>query len=671
MKEQKIRSRPKAKRRTAGAGLDLPVERSGREAEVSLRESEAHYRVPWTASPDGKTLDISKRWTELTGLSWKKTVEGGWTEAVHTEDVASAIAQWKHSVDTGELFDIEYRLRLADGSYRWVRDRAYPRLDKAGRITRWFGFVEDVHEHHITLAALHASEERFQLATGAVVGFLYDYDILANRSERFGGTQQALGFTADEIAQTSQDKEWWIARIHPDEVGRVMEDVQRYLEGDASRYTHEYRFLHKHGHYIHISDRGRIVRDAAGHPVRMLGGIMDVSEQKRLEQERERLVAELQWERSRLREIFDSARSFLAFTRGPDHILEYVNEAYYELARRRDLLGRAVFDVFPEGKATMKPIRDRVFRDGVPFEGKEIPLDWTAPDGTQHQRFVDVTLLPATGPDGTRSGIILHGVDVTQHVLARREIEWLLADTEGLSDQERKSRVAAEHATKARDEMLRVVSHELGGPLSVINIAVSGILESTSSAGPAVQENAAILKRAAEWMERLLGDLGDVASIEAGRLALAPSHETPGVLVAQAESMFEGAARSSGITLKGSVAADLPVILVDSARMLQALGNLVTNALKATKRGGSITILAATDAAGVRLTVKDTGTGIAAENLPHMFDRVWQQTHHTNSGLGLGLAIVRGIVEAHGGALQVESTPGEGTNFSFTVPAAT
>jgi PAS domain S-box-containing protein len=511
-------------------------------------------------------------------------------------------------------------------------------------------------------AALRKSEERFALATEAVVGFLYDYDVLTDSVERFGGTENALGFGMHELMGGNA---WWIARIHPDDVGAVMENVGRYMEGDATHYTHQYRFLHKAGHYVDISDHGRMVRDQTGRVIRMLGGITDISEQRRLERDREKLLAELQWERARLREIFDAGPSFFALTLGPDHVYEYVNEGYYQLAGRRDLPGRRVYDVFPEGMAQAYPsVRDRVLQDGITFEGKEMPLIVNLPDGTRSEHFLDLTFLPYTEPDGTRTGVMLHGVDVTRHVLARREIEWMLADSEGLSEAERAARVAAEKAIQARDEMLRVVSHELGGPLSVISMAVAGILQSVS-----VQENAAILKRAAEWMERLIRDLVDVTSIESGRFTLVPLPETPRALVMQALEMFEGAAHGAGVTLEAIISPDLPVLVVDPARVLQALANLVTNALKATKPGGRIKLLAERDPAGVRLTVEDTGCGISPENLPHMFDREWQQLHHTNAGLGLGLAIARGIALAHGGELHVESAPGRGSRFSFTIPS--
>jgi PAS domain S-box-containing protein len=631
------------------------------ENEVALRESEAHYRVPWTADADGAVLDFSDRWLELTGLTREQTLDGGWRQAIHPDDVARVVAAWQRSVDTVEPHDVEYRLRLADGSNRWVRVRAFPQTNARGDVLRWYGFIEDVHDYRLTEAALLKSEERFALATEAVVGFLYDYDVATNRIERFGGTEEALGFRLDELVDGI---EWWVARIHPDDRESVIADSRRHMEGDATHYTHQYRFLHKTGHYVDISDHGRIVRDASGGVIRMLGGITDVSEQRGLERDREKLLVEVQWERSRLREIFHAAPSFFALTRGPDHVFEYVNEAYCQFAGRRDLIGRSVYDVFPEGKDQGFPaIRERVLREGTSFEGKEVPLAWTAPDGTRNERFIDITLLPFIEPDGTRSGIILHGVDVTAHVLARREIEWLLADTEGLSETEREARVAAEKAIQARDEMLRVVSHELGGPLSVISMSVAGILESVS-----VPENAAILKRAAEWMERLLRDLVDVASIESGRLALVPVPETPRALVTQAAEMFELAAQSGGVTLEAITAPDLPILVVDPARMLQALANLVTNALKATKPGGRITLRADRDPRGVRLTVEDSGPGIAPEDLPHMFDRQWQQLHHTNAGLGLGLAIARGIVQAHGGELCVESALGVGSRFSFTIP---
>jgi signal transduction histidine kinase len=125
------------------------------------------------------------------------------------------------------------------------------------------------------------------------------------------------------------------------------------------------------------------------------------------------------------------------------------------------------------------------------------------------------------------------------------------------------------------------------------------------------------------------------------------------------------------VALALQVPPGLPTVRADPERLLQALGNLVANALKFARDGGRITLRAEQRPTGVRLSVQDTGAGIAADDLPHVFDRYWQKRRAGGGkrGTGLGLAIVRGIVEAHGGTVDVESTPGEGSEFSFTIPA--
>jgi PAS domain S-box-containing protein len=528
--------------------------------------------------------------------------------------------------------------------------------------------MTDIHEHKLTEEALQKSEERFQLATEAVVGFLYDWDVVNDRVVYFGGTVQVFGYRLDEVPGS----EWWTSRIHPDDAPTVREKARRYLEGNASHYTQKYRFLHKHGHYVHIVSTGRIVRDASGRAIRVLGGITDISERRRLEQEREQLLSTVQWERTRLREIFDAAPSFIALTRGPDHVFEYVNEAYYRFAGRRDLIGRPVYDVFPEGKPQSYPaIRERVLREGITFAGTEMLLQRRSADGhTMEDRFVDVTMLPFTEPDGTRSGILLHGIDITAHVHARREMERLLAESERATALEHQARATAETAMRQRDHVLDVVAHELGSPLSTIGICAKVLAtDSTSSAGERL-ETVDLIERCVGSMQRLIRDLSDVASIETGRLALDRRAEAPAALLAAATEMFAARARSAGVELETRVLPGLPAVSADAGRVVQVIGNLLSNALRHTASGGRVKLCARRDPSGVRFAVKDTGPGIAAEDVPHVFDRFWHTRATALRGGGLGLPIVRGIVEAHGGAVELTSTSSEGTVISFTIPAA-
>lgn len=240
---------------------------------------------------------------------------------------------------------------------------------------------------------------------------------------------------------------------------------------------------------------------------------------------------------------------------------------------------------------------------------------------------------------------------------------------EALLEREHDARLAAENATRQRDHVLRVVAHELGSPLSTIGVCVQVLAQSTTSS--ADRANARdLIDRCVASMHRLIRDLTDVASIESGRLALTARAEAPGALLTTAAEMFAGRARVAGVALETCTAPDLPAVRADAQRVIQVLGNLVTNALRYTPDGGRITLHAELAAAVVRFTVEDTGSGIVPEELPHLFDRFWHGRRAAQHGSGLGLPIVRGIVQAHGGAVEVSSAIGVGSRFGFTIPVA-
>jgi PAS domain S-box-containing protein len=644
------------------------------DAEAASLEQEELFReltdalpiVVWTAAPDGWITFVNEYWKRYAGVDTRGAPVA---PTVHPDDREQTVAKWLEAVRQEVPFENEARHRSRDGDYRWFLTRGVPVRDASGRVTSWVGTTTDIHDHKLTQDALQASEERFQLATEAVVGFLYDWDPVNDHVERFGGAERVFGFSLDELLPGSA---WWISRIHPEDAPLIMANARRTLEGDATRYTYEYRFLHKDGHYVHMVDHGRIVRDSSGRAIRVLGGITDISERRLLEHEREQLLSTVQWERSRLREIFDAAPSFIALTRGPDHVFEYVNEAYYRFAGRRDLIGRAVYDVFPEGRSqSYAAIRERVLREGIVFEGTGMLLQARAADGnTIEERFIDVTFLPFTEADGTRSGIILHGIEVTAHVHARREIERLLAESERTIQLEHQARAAAETATRQRDHVLDVVAHELGSPLSTIGICARVLATGGASSPAETQATINLIERCVGSMHRLIRDLADVASIEAGRLALDRRAEAPAALLNAATEMFAARALSQGVELETRVCPGLPAVSADAGRVVQVLGNLLTNALRHTVGGGRITLRAERDPLGVRLAVEDMGTGIAPEDQPHVFDRFWHRRPSAVRGGGLGLPIVRGIVEAHGGSVEVTRTSSEGTVISFTIPAA-
>jgi len=240
-----------------------------------------------------------------------------------------------------------------------------------------------------------------------------------------------------------------------------------------------------------------------------------------------------------------------------------------------------------------------------------------------------------------------------------------------LQHSERAARLAADAAIRARNEILGIISRDLRNPLGAIALCAGSLLNTTD---PAAREERRVLQAiedTAASTNRRIRDLLDVANIEAGDFLVEPEDESPGALLVETAEAFAVLAQERGLTLEARTDPNLPQIRADGRRVRQALANLVANAVKFTDPGGQITIRSQRDPIGVRFVVEDTGTGIPAVDLDHVLDGYWEKCRHPGkSNAGLGLAIVRGIVEAHGGRLTAQSTPGQGSRFSFTIPAA-
>jgi signal transduction histidine kinase len=228
----------------------------------------------------------------------------------------------------------------------------------------------------------------------------------------------------------------------------------------------------------------------------------------------------------------------------------------------------------------------------------------------------------------------------------------------------------AQHASRARDDTLAVVSHDLRNGLNTVLTAVGLLLRSLApdTGGQRDRRHVEAIRRSAERMNRLIGDLLDVASIESGRLFVEPQPESVRPLVEQALATSRNQAAEKALRMEEQLPPDGMSALCDRDRVLQVLGNLIGNAIKFTPEGGSVTVGAEAIGDEVVFAVRDSGVGVPAKQLPHVFDRFWQATPKARLGSGLGLTIAKGVVEALGGKIWAESRPGEGTAFFFTLP---
>ncbi len=226
----------------------------------------------------------------------------------------------------------------------------------------------------------------------------------------------------------------------------------------------------------------------------------------------------------------------------------------------------------------------------------------------------------------------------------------------------------AQAAIRSRDNLLAVVSHDLRSPLNAVSLS-AGLLLRGPDSGERTMKQSLLIRRSAQRMNRLIEDLLTATTIEAGRFTVARSRTSVCDLIEEAHAMTEPELATKSLRIERRGNPPLCDVMCDRERILQVFANILGNAIKFTPHGGTIGLYAAPDVNMVLFAVSDTGPGIAEVQRPHLFDRYWKGHANERHSVGLGLYIAKGIVDAHGGNMWVESKAGEGSTFFFTLPS--
>ena len=300
-----------------------------------------------------------------------------------------------------------------------------------------------------------------------------------------------------------------------------------------------------------------------------------------------------------------------------------------------------------------------------------IDLDFLAPGG-------DLRLDRIEGLEIIAFIIVAATITVTMDALHRalglaeqRAAELkVLNDEVGRSyDAEREKRHDAELLANAREDVLGLVAHDLRNPLNLITTTTE-LLGEDNLGRDRQRELLDVADRAGKQMNRLIGDLLDTVRLQAGKFLLDLEDVAVAAIFRQTAESFRPAAEKRGVCFEEIPPGDGVVVRADPLRVSQLVGNVVGNAIKFTPAKGSVKLEAARDGDKVVFKVTDTGPGIPADDIPHLFDNFWQARTNDHRGVGLGLAIAKGVVEAHGGTIWCESKVGEGSTFFFTLPVA-
>jgi PAS domain S-box-containing protein len=627
----------------------VALSRLRRETEAALRESERRLSLLVSNFPgvvyrrrndSNWTMEfISPGVTEITGHTPDDFTSGGihWLQLVHPDDLERMREAVESAARERRTFQLEYRIRHKDCSERWVWEQGQADDDRADASLVLEGFVTDITERKRGEAAAGQMAEIVESSDDAIISKDLN-GIIASWNR---GAEKLFGYTAAETIGKPV-----AMLIPPDRVDEEPHILERLRRGERIDHYETVR-RRKDGSEIDISLTVSPVRDRTGKVIGASKIARDITERKRLSEQ-------VELERSRLKYLFDRAPAFVAVLRGPEHVFELFNPAFLQLVGSRELLGKTVREALPEveGQGIFELLED-AYLTGEPYAGREIQIVLQRlPDTPLEERFLNFVCQAMFEADGSVSGIYAHGVDVTEQVLARKAIE---------------------EANRLKDEFLATLSHEMRNPLNTI-VGYSEVLLRSSEA-----KQSHLIRRASETIHRnakaqtqLINDLLDLSRLQTGKLALEVEPLRIAPVIGDAVESIRGQAGEKEIKLTADLTAEPLVVNFDPVRVQQIVWNLVTNGVKFTPNGGRVSVTLSRQGEEAVLTVEDTGQGIDAEFLPHVFEMFRQgdaSITRAYGGMGIGLALVRQLAELHGGRTEVHSEgPGRGARFTVRLP---
>jgi len=616
-----------------------------RGVERSLAESEARFRrmadaapvMMWMSGADKLCTYFNRGWLDFTGRQIREELGNGWSEGVHRDDLDRCLATYVRAFDARQPFTMQYRLRRHDGQYRYINDEGVPRYHGKGEFVGYIGACIDVSDVLQKEQELHSSEDRVSLAAEAAHLGIWELD---NRTSTFVWMSDRARelFQVDSSENVSYGS--FRARLHPDDRARHEAAVKHAIQTHAG-YEIEYRVLLPKGAQRWIAGRGRCVPDANGKFTRLLGVSVDITERKHA-QELFRIATEA------------SPNGILLVNGDGDIVL--VNAHVEELFgyHRDELVGKPVETLVPEGLvANDSPSSGRIFpvaemrifdRDGE-FIGRR-------KNGTEFP--VEVALNPVESPEG-----VLFLASVADLSERKRTEEEARRRREEISRLQRIGLLA---------EMTASIAHEINQPLSGIIMNAGTALRLMERPNADLQELREILtdvQADAHRAHRVIRNIRE--TIKKGtvvRESLAINEVVTGVM-----HMVQPEAAVHSCELEASLGNDLPSIAADPVQIQQVLINLLANAFDAVEKMPSnrrkVEITTEKADGTVRVTVRDHGTGIVEEARERLFDQFFSTKA---KGVGMGLAIVWSIVDAHSGTIRAENLNGEGAQFTFSLP---
>lgn len=627
--------------RMLGATLDITDRKRGEDA---LRGSEERFRTLASHAPvgifqtnlNGDNLFVNEGWCEMAGMTPEEARGKGWTQAVHPDDRERVTAGWAQALAEGTASSAEFRFLRPDGVVTWLQGNAVPLRDPSGRSIGYIGTVADITARKQGEVALRNSELMYR-----AIGESIDYGIwICDADGRNIYCSESflnlVGMTQEKVSDLG-----WADLLHPDDVEQTIAAWKQCVQsGDA--WDVELRYRGVDGRWHPVLARGVPVRDEQGVIIAWVGINLDISELKRVE-------SELLQSEARFRNMADNA-PVLIWIHGVGGC-QYVNKEYMRFvgAELNDLQGMnwTRFIHRDEADAFVESYR-QAFKHQQAINAQ---VRMRRADG--EYRWLSLSGTPRFRDDGAFLGYVGCSVDITDM---------------------KASENALREADRRKDDFLAMLGHELRNPLAGV-VTGSQVLAMLELEGEAAEMQAVIARQASQ-MSRIVDDLLDVSRITRGKLRLQHQFVNLRELLHNTVEDYRRSRTLDQCKLHGQIPADDVWVWADAARLAQAFSNLIHNGVKFSDGPNEITV--ALDVLGnsaeASVTIRDRGIGMNGETLQRIFEPFNQaddSLERSRGGLGLGLALTKGLVELHGGVIRAHSEgPGQGAEFTITLPCS-
>ena len=581
----------------------------------------------WMADTLKNCTFFNSEWLQFTGRQLAQELNMGWIESIHEDDVDRCVKVYDYAFSKQEQYYMEFRLKHHNDSYRWISLKATPRFSTKGNFEGYIGACMDINERILFEQKLQESESRLRIAALSSEMGTWDFN-LQTQEIIWDAPMRGLFNISEDGSMTS---DIFFDALHPDDVSMVQQAIEDVLTREPETYyDQEYRVKNKAAArgYIWVHAKGKIFFDESGRALRFSGTALNVTE-KRI------AIDELKEREANYRFMADAMPQFV-WTSLPNGQINYFNEAVYKYSGKTvaqlDTQGW-IYIVHPDDRSQNIKSWMHSIETGEPFLFEH-----------RFQRYDGIYRwqLSRALPQLDENGLVKMWVGTSTDIdeLKKHELQ--------------------------KDDFIKMANHELKTPVTTIKGYVQMLLKSHKNSDDAVLVTAlSTVDKQVTKLTKLIGDLLDVTKIETGSLPINKEKFTLDDLVKETAVHIQTAFPTHTINI---VQDDYCMVYADKDRINQVLVNLFTNAIKYSPFANEVTVWVKNEDNYAFVTIKDNGIGIAAEDHDKIFERFYRvagKDEKTFPGFGIGLFIVKEIIQRHNGNIWVTSEKGKGSSFTF------